>query len=268
LYSSYGETYVGSKTKGLEMQLLQKDLLSSGWTKTAITRFLPAPIVARTYGHTVSHRREAQAVLTALHRDDCRTYFAGLQARRDKTLVPPRSIDVLDATREASRAAHRLRDAASAQYEAGNHGLAKSSSDRKRTLYALKERGILYLHGIGVLRYVGVSPQGMAVYEYGNGALSCLHSTLHPAGAERTLVTGHPEILLVPAKERELRLTDVEHTLMSLPSDESGYERSAAPRHPKQSITCFSCGGEGHIARNCTEADDWDDLSIDLPCPF
>ena len=51
--------------------------------------------------------------------------------------------------------------------------------------------------GPGTLRYAGSTPQGMAVYEYGDGGMSCLHSTLHPVGVERSPVECHPETLFV-----------------------------------------------------------------------
>jgi 6-phosphogluconolactonase/glucosamine-6-phosphate isomerase/deaminase len=74
-------------------------------------------------------------------------------------------------------------------------------------------------------------------------------------GAERTLITDHPETLLVKAKRQVHRICDAELTLASLPEPGDGYERSAPPR-VRQPLVCFGCGAEGHIARYCPERDD------------
>jgi hypothetical protein len=109
------------------------------------------------------------------------------------------------------------------------------------------------LHRAGELRYIGATPQGMAVYEYGDGGMSCFHSTLHPVGAEQTPVPDHPETLFVQAKKQKLRLIDVEQSLCFLPTDATGYERSAAPRIARdlREKVCWECGEEGHLARDC-----------------
>ncbi len=167
--------------------------------------------------------------------------------------------DLLLCIREASRAAHRERDAASDAYNEGRHILAGNARLRKNKWYALKDRGIVAAHKQGLLRYIGASPQGMAVYEYGDGGMSCFHSTLHPVGAERTPVEGHPETLLVPAKDkvRGVSLARVETTLSALPADTTGYERSSAPRVAREErvVQCWKCGEYGHTARECEELD-------------
>lgn len=93
----------------------------------------------------------------------------------------------------------------------------------------------------------------MAVYEYGEGGMTCFHSTLHPAGVERTLLEGHPETLLVPAKDkaRGISLARVKGTLSALSSDSTGYERSAKPRIERPIPECWTCGGLGHVAAVC-----------------
>lgn len=161
-------------------------------------------------------------------------------------------------TREASRAAHRCRDAAQTAYQQRRHLDASHWKEKKENWYSLKERGVIALHRSGALRYIGASPQGMAIYEYGDGGNACFHSTLHPVGAERTVVTDHPETLFVEAKEKVRGISElrVEVTLEVLPSDTTGYERSAAPR-VRNVIRCWNCGAEGHLARECWQ-DDYD----------
>jgi hypothetical protein len=166
--------------------------------------------------------------------------------------------DLILCIREASRAAHRERDAASEAYDCGCHVLAGNASQRKNDWYALKDRGIVIAHKQGLLCYIGPSPQGMAIYEYGDGGMSCFHSTLHPAGVERTPIDGHPETLLVDAKGKAkgISLERVKITLSTLPDDATGYECSVVPRIERPTITCWNCGEEGHLARHCPERDD------------
>ena len=80
--------------------------------------------------------------------------------------------------------------------------------------------------------------------------MCCLHSSLHPIGAERTLVPAHPEVLLVPAKKARLRMADVVLHLSSLPEPNGEYQRSAPPKFVR-SVTCWTCGDEGHTSRYC-----------------
>jgi hypothetical protein len=175
--------------------------------------------------------------------------------QRREARKPKPHPDLLFCIREASRAAHRERDAVQKAYQQERRTLAGNARQRKEDWYRLSERGIVAAHRQGLLRYAGASPQGMAVYEYGEGGMACFHSTLHPAGTERTPVPDHPETLLVEAKEkvRGVSLQRVEVTLDILPSDLSGYERSETPRIERQQPTCFNCGEKGHIARRCPE---------------
>lgn len=165
----------------------------------------------------------------------------------------PRSVSTLDATKEMSRSAHRWRDRAAAYYGADLHKMARRAKLKKEECYQLKERGIIAMHRAGDLRYIGASPQGMAVYAYGDHDLACLHSCLHPAGAERVPVPNHPEVLLVPGKRQRIRICDAVGTLSALPEPGDGYGRSAEPRIARPPIICYECGGEGHIARRCPE---------------
>jgi hypothetical protein len=189
---------------------------------------------------------------------DKRRFLAACEARRaaNKTMRP--HPDLILCLREISRAAHRERDAAEQAYRASRHTLARNSKNRKNQYYALKDRGIAYAYGSGLLRYVGQSPQGLAVYEYADGGMSCFHSTLHPTGVEHKPVEGHPEILevIAKAKIKGVSLQRVISTLEALPPVNDRFERSAAPRktgdHPP--VVCWECGEEGHISRECPES--------------
>ncbi len=88
--------------------------------------------------------------------------------------------------------------------------------------------------------------------------MQCLHSTLHPVGAERTPIPDHPETLLVLAKGKTPGISEqrIAATLDALPSDLSGYGRSAPPLIARPSLTCYKCWEEGHIARHCPNGDD------------
>ena len=202
-----------------------------------------------------------------------------------RIIHPPRIIDLLTATQEMSRAAHRCRDRA-AQWHARAAKLPKlirpnsqradargcwpawtsiradrlfaratKAKSEKEKYYELKDRGIVALHHEGVLRYVGSSPQGMAVYEFGEGGKACLHSCLYPASADRTSCQDHPEKLLVAAKKQRFRICDAEFTLrrLTIPMECGqviGYERSAPPRITRDLPTCWNCGEAGHLARD------------------
>lgn len=196
----------------------------------------------------------------AIRNRDRKRLERALEKAKEKrsTARPSPHPDLLLCVQEASRAAHRERDAAEEAYGDRRHDHAGKHRKRKETWYQLKERGITAAHKQGMLRYAGASPQGMAVYEYGDGGMQCFHSTLHPVGMGRTAVPDHPETLLVEAKHkvRGVSLLRVEVTLSSLPNDASGYERSAPPRVAKSLPTCWECGEEGHIARHCPDRDD------------
>ncbi len=235
--------------------LMKTDLLNRGWTTTSINRYLPHPIVEyrRSHRGTYSvHLWPQSTIESAETSAEVKVYIDTIKKRRESASLTL-EIPLLDATREASRSAHRWRDRADNAWNDGHRRCARTCSINKRHWYGLKERGIVALHKAGELRYAGVSPQGMAVYEYGEGGLKCLHSTLHPVGVERTPVEGHPEILLVPAKKQEIRLRDVEQTLSNLEVQMIGYERSSAPAHKRvrEEPTCWRCCDVGHLASEC-----------------
>jgi hypothetical protein len=237
--------------------LKQGELLERGWTKAAIKRFYGEPRVEKVHIYNVGDRTtywfDEKKVEQIEASDDWQEWRRKLDARTQ----PGKELPLLDAIREISHAAHRQRDAAGKHYEAGTHSFAKNSRERKETLYALKERGIVAAHKAGLLRYIGCTPQGMAVYEYGEGGMQCFHSCLHPSTKERVPVEGHPETLFVKAKQRQATVKDAEFTLEALSNDLTGYERVSAPRKPKDPVICRRCGGEGHIAREC-DANDGD----------
>lgn len=238
----------------------KKELLEAGWTEGAISRFLPDPEIEIRHkyggGYYEIYLWPKETVEAVRLQPAVKQYLEGIRERnkRRKARVPE-TLPLLVAIREISRAAHRWRDAASAQYEAGNYGLATHSSSRKKWFYELKERGIGAAFSQGLLRYFGQTAQGMAVYEYGEGGMSCFHSCLHPVGAERTLIADHPETLFVAAKEQKYPLADAEHTLSVLSSPGEEFERSSPPsmKKPVSRVTCWECGESGHIARDCPE---------------
>lgn len=204
------------------------------------------------YGNTYKPRVKGYAI--PAHR--LAELAAAIEAAKEKRRLkaPSPHPDLLLCISEASRAAHRNRDQAEEAYFHRRHALAGNAKRRKNAWYALKDRGIVHCHRQGLLRYVGASPQRLAVYEYErDGATRCFHSTLHPAGVERPPVENHPETLFVAAKAkmRGLSLQRVEITLQSLDDDTSGYERSDRPTRQKDVATCWTCGEAGHLARDC-----------------
>ena len=243
----------------------KKDLLEMGWTEGAIRRFLPPPSVETRrnyYGTYQVHLWPTVTVEETRKQAEVEQYFERVRERnRRRQERQLQKLPLIDAIREVSRSAHRWRDAAQAQYQAGNHGLAGHSKREKERLYGLKERGIAAAYMQRLLRYAGASPQGMGVYEYGDGGKSCFHSCLHPAGVERPMVEEHPEILEVNAKPQEHAMADAQFTLSCLAEPGAEFERTAPPRKPRdaRSVVCYECGEEGHIARECPNRQDDDD---------
>ena len=119
------------------------------------------------YFRCLAETKAVQPVVTAMHTQlnlEVAAETSVNEAWERRGLAAIR-INILDATREASRAAHRYRDAAAQNFERAYLGAATRNSRAKRDFYAAKERGILALHRVGAIRYAGASPQGMAVYD-------------------------------------------------------------------------------------------------------
>jgi hypothetical protein len=191
-----------------------------------------------------------------------------------------KNIDLVEAAREMSHAAHRWRDRA-AQYHARASAMpllkrrnkrwtftsiraerlftaATAAKKEKERYYALKEQAIVTLHQLDRLRYLGCSPDGMAVYSYAEDEKACLHSCLHPRGVERPRVEGHPEVLLIAAKRRRVSLCDAEAAIKALsPEPMLQYER-ITPSWQRPQRTCYECGALGHIALDCPEREESD----------
>lgn len=132
-------------TKGTEIN--KTNLLSRGWTEGSIKRFLPPPTVERrhhyTGGYYLVYLYDPKAIEEAERDPAVQQYLANVRARQERRMAQlPKRIPLIDAIREASRAAHRWRDAAQTQYQARNHGLAGHAKREKERLYSLKERGI------------------------------------------------------------------------------------------------------------------------------
>jgi hypothetical protein len=213
--------------------------------------------LVNSYGNHWFPQRIGYAILSR----DKRKLLAALGKKKvgSKTRLPKPCNDLLLCVREASRAAHRERDAAQIAYQLRRHTFASRRKTRKEYWYSLKDRGIIAAHRQGIVHYMGASPQGMAVYEYGDGGMSCFHSTLHPAGVARTPIENHPEVLMVEAKAKAkgISLKRVEVTLLALSNDISGYQRSEPPTMVARKtsvLTCWECGEEGHTSRHCPAA--------------
>ena len=252
-----------------EIEINKGDLISRGWTEGAIKKFLPAPLVERRccyrHGHYLVYSYDLHAVEKAEREPAVKAYLAGVRAlQRKRAARVPIAMPLLDAIREVSWSAHRWRDAAEAHYRGGCHGPAGHARRQKERLYHLKDRGIAAAFQKGLLRYAGTSPQGMAVYEYGEGGNSCFHSCLHPAGVECKPVEGHPLILKVKAKPRKHAMADAEFTLSALPEPGEEFERTSPPQKPgeRRAVMCYQCGEEGHIARDCPDREDGEDWDL------
>jgi hypothetical protein len=236
--SSYGNYEFGKVPRGVHQISMDGTIRL---VKKRGIPFVEVITIDNPYGSHYFPKRVGYAILS---RDKRRLDRALQKHTRDAaSRLPSPQHDLLLCIREASRAAHRERDAAQIAYQQGRHTLAGNAKRRKDKWYCLKDRGIVTAHRQGLLRYVGVSPQGLAVYEYGEGGMCCFHSTLHPVGAERRQVEGHPETLLVPAKNkvRGVSLLRVETTLTAVPEDLSGYERSAPPRIERERCEYGGC---------------------------
>lgn len=239
-----------------EKEIRRDELLANGWTRGAIKRFLTVLRVVA--GERPVYLYDERTVEDAEGQPVVQAYLEKMKACREK--AEPRvtvALPLIDAIREASWCAHRWRDAAQSHYQSGSHRLAQYARQKKEKFYELKERGIAAAYRQGLLRYAGASPQGMGIFEYGEGGKSCFHSCLHPTGIERKPVEGHPEVLEVGARQQAHNMADVEFTLAELTEPGPEFERSAPPRK-RRDVKCYLCGEEGHIARECTHSYSYD----------
>jgi len=272
--------FFGKQGEAME-SVNQADLLGRGWTKSMIGKFLPEPDVAHKYGfyggyvvyswkpedvvkaEASPQFQQASAKLAkrraALKRSKEISEFVGFQATLDREekerlegFLALQQVGLIPAIRAVSRHAHSLRDGAQKLYQEGNFDGASAKKFGKERCYALKERGIAAAWQAGMLRYVGASPQGMGVYEYGDGGMSCFHSCLHPPNLHATPVEGHPEVLFVKTKEPEVSPEVAKKALQFFSEETYGMRRAAPPRMPR-TLTCWECGGEGHVASECPE---------------
>ena len=94
--------------------LMKTDLLNRGWTTTSINRYLPHPIVEyrRSHRGTYSvHLWPQSTIESAETSAEVKVYIDTIKKRRESASLTL-EIPLLDATREASRSAHRWRDRA------------------------------------------------------------------------------------------------------------------------------------------------------------
>jgi hypothetical protein len=235
----------------------QTDLLNNGWTKTTIDRFLPQPRMetrrSRIHGNYTVLYWTQEVVQAAKLKPEVRAHFEKLARRRSATDCEPRELSLSDAVYVAANTAKGLGDRANDGWGSGNRPLAVKCRLNEIDFLGLKERGMIALHKERKLRYVGATPEGMAVYENPENEKQYLHSRLHPESAKQLPVVGHPEVLLMPSKAQNNRGHQAKHVLRSLPAHAIGYIRSNLPAHirERESSTCWLCGELGHPASDC-----------------
>jgi hypothetical protein len=176
---------------------------------------------------------------------------------------PPEQIDLLRAIFVVNKSAKRFRDAASAQYNHRQHGLAKTAKRTKLRLYDLKDRGIAAGYKAGRLEFVGKA-HGMALYR---GEGYCFHSTLIPVGVEMP-AGGEQEFLFVesaPRSKNESRLKDAEFTLEALGDDYDGFQRLPPPSRDRHFEPEDDGKWEDEYVDEDDESDDeWEDENEDV----
>ncbi len=172
-----------------------------------------------------------------------------------KQTTPGKTIDLLAAVFAVTRAAKRYRDAASKYYRSRKHGLAGYAADRKRDLYALKDRGIVAAFAEGRITPAGL--HGSLVAYRGEGY--CYHSYLKPPELpELPLIS--EAILTVEAKPRkakEPRLCDAIATLTVLPAVPTTWHRLEPPSFPQPSNHHRHGDPDADDGAGCLD-DDWD----------
>jgi hypothetical protein len=237
-----------------QRHLTQTDVIARGWTRAVIEQYMPYPDkVTRSFAyHSPCYLYAREKVEGIENTPEWQARTAKVRIRRaaakearelarvqyldqqEKTKAEREArvahISLIDAIRDISRAAHKYRDEARVMWAGGRRYTASIPAAKKRECYRLKERGIVAAHKRGLLRYAGVTPQGMAVYEYAEGGMSCFHSCLHPAAIDRVPVPDHPDILFVEAKSLKHDEEDVRYILAQLSDSADGYERVRPPR--------------------------------------
>lgn len=138
-----------------------------------------------------------------------------LQTRKKSEPTPGKNLGlerILEAIFAINRAAKRRRDAASSNYEKGNHGFARYQSDEKDSLYTKKEKGILIAISLGLLKFNGLHGN-MAVW---NGGGYSFHSSLAPKGTTFNEEQDYHISEAHPKRTNELRLVDAKATIDAL----------------------------------------------------
>jgi hypothetical protein len=245
------------KTNEKAIEHTRTDLIDNGWTQMSINRFLPQPRMesqySRLHGNCTTYYWSKEVVNAVLSKPEVRAYFEELKRRRASADSGPRELPLLDAVCEASRSAQRYLDLANGAWGSGDRPGAGRCVAREFRFLKQKYRGILALHKLGIVRYVGSDAQGMAVYEYGDAVIRCFLSTLHPDSAKQVPVVGRLEVLPVSTKAQKYRISDVAYTIGLLPSDRTGYVPSKAPAvvRERERSTCWRCCEKGHLPREC-----------------
>jgi hypothetical protein len=149
----------------------------------------------------------------------------------NRTSVPAKKIDVLQATFTLNKSAKRYRDPASSNYDKKQYGFATCAKNKKEELYALKEQGISKAFSAGRLKFMGLHG-GLGIYR---GEGYCFHSTLLLRDLIEVLTVQADRVFIesCPKGTSEARLKDAIYTLTDCAVDESQFKRLKPPRHAK-----------------------------------
>jgi hypothetical protein len=121
-----------------------KHLIEAGWTETAISCFLSAPVIeerrSSIHGKCNVRLGDAASVPLSAQGEPRRAYFAALKKRRTK-VQQLKVIDVLDTNREASRSAHRWRDRVPDAWDTGGECIPRHTVRSRVTGTPSRSRG-------------------------------------------------------------------------------------------------------------------------------
>lgn len=216
------------------------------WTRALVDRYLGEPDeVRRRYGG-------GEYYLFALARVERAEKCSGFARDVAKRNAPKeiRPCDLLAAIFAVNRAAKRWRDTAQKHYQAGSHGLARTAREKKESLYELKDQGIAAAYTAGRINVVE-RHAGLILYR---GEGYCFHSRLEPMELDE-IPEGDSapiEIEAKPKGAKEPRQIDAIAHLEALPGvDWCKFLELEAPAIPREARTCFACGEEGHLRRDC-----------------